>query len=185
MKKTITFITAILFSIGMLGQTTLAAGDIAFIGFNLDGADDYAFVLLKDIDAATTITFTDRGWNDSGSFANNSGDETWTWTSGAARTVGTVITIAPSSPSSASLGSVSGGNPTLSLIGDQILAYQGSDASPSFIAGMHSNFSSSTDANWDGAASSNSTSALPDQLTNGTNAIRLHNMAIQLYHGFW
>ena len=43
---------------------------------------------------------------------------------------------------------------------------------PTFIAGIHYNVETgSTTANWDGVADSNKTSALPSQLTNGTDAI--------------
>ncbi|WP_346882018.1 Ig-like domain-containing protein [uncultured Algibacter sp.] len=174
MKNTITFLTALLFSIVTFANTPLGPGDIAFIGLNLDGPDDYAFILLKDVDATTTITFTDRGWTGSG-FSGFTGEASWTWTSGAMLTVGTVITITTNGSLSVSGGgSVSGAVPVLSGIGDQIFAYQGFDASPTFIAGIHSNFNGSTDMNWDGLSNSNQTSALPSTLTNGTNAIRLH-----------
>jgi hypothetical protein len=64
----------------------------------------------------------------------------------------------------------------LSSIGDQLFAYQGTAASPNFITAIHSNVDPgvTTDGDWDGANTSNSTTALPDQLTNGVNAIRLY-----------
>jgi hypothetical protein len=144
-------------------NTTLTQGDIAFIGFNLDGIDDYAFILLKDVDASTTINFSDCGWTDGFGFICNAGDANqWTWTSGSALTCGTVVNIVANGPGfSASVGSVAGVSPVLSSIGDQIFAFQGAPASPTFIAGIHSN-EVSTDANWSGSCSSNQTSALPD-----------------------
>src|SRR5690606_10754121 len=61
-----------------------------------------------------------------------------------------------------------------SSIGDQLFAIQGTIASPIFIAGIHFNDTgTSDDANWDGAAINNSTSALPNQLVTGSNAVRL------------
>ncbi|HBC03913.1 MAG TPA: hypothetical protein DC015_06920, partial [Aequorivita sp.] len=48
---------------------------------------------LKDIDAATTIIFTDMGWNDGTGFFATNGDGEFTWTSGVARTAGEVVTI--------------------------------------------------------------------------------------------
>src|SRR5690606_23367780 len=137
-------------------QTALTAGDIAFVGSNTDGAtnadDNISFVLLKDIDAATTIIFTDMGWNDTTGFFAIAGDGDFTWTSGVARTAGQVVTInmGPLLPAA------------YSSIGDQLFAIQGTIASPIFIAGIHFNDTgTSDDANWDGAAINNSTSALP------------------------
>ena len=167
MKKT-TILILLLFAT-FLGnsQTVLTAGDIAFVGSNSDGAtntdDTVAFVLLKDIDAATTIIFTDMGWNDGTGFFATNGDGEFTWTSGVARTAGEVVTIdmGPLFPAA------------FSSIGDQLFAIQGSTAAPIFIAGLQYNDASGDDANWDGAATSNSTSALPNALTTGTTAVRL------------
>ena len=162
-------------------QTTLSAGDIAFIGHNLDGTDAYAFVLLADIDASTTIKFTDCGWNDGspGAFNCPTGDASdWTWTSGSAFSCGQIVTITTNGPGlSASVGSVSGTTPVFSGLGDQLFAFQGANATPTFIAGLNSNESPvpGSDANWNGTSTNNQTSALPDDLTNGVNAIRLHN----------
>ncbi|SNR17118.1 T9SS type A sorting domain-containing protein [Tenacibaculum jejuense] len=179
MRKTITFLYAVLISISIFGQTSLSTGDIAFLSVNFDGSDDYSFILFKDIDANTTITFTDCGWSDgSASFICNVGDANgWTWLSGSALAAGTVITI--TNESSASIGTVSGVTSLLSSAGDQIFAYQGSASSPTFLAGINSN-EVADDSNWNGEVTSNSTSALPDQLTNGTNAIRLHNMGSEV-----
>ena len=166
--KIFTFSMLMIFSIlNIAAQTVLAPGDMAFISTNSDGAtydqDTFAFVLLKDIDAATTIHFTDRGWNDSSGFYETPGDGKFTWNSEVARSVGDIIEVnlTPLFPAA------------YSTIGDQLFAYQGLDGLPSFIAGIHTNVTTgSTDTNWDGAAISNSTSALPDQLENGGNAIR-------------
>ena len=177
MRK-LAFLLSLAFLIGgygsSLAQTTLAAGDIAFIGKNFDGSDDYAFVLLKDVDAATTITFTDCGWSDgTSSFVCHPGDANgWIWTAGSALTCGTIVTI--TNETAASPGSMSGTPSLLSSAGDQILAYQGSAATPTFIAAFNSN-SGGNDADWDGSVANNQMSQLPDQLTNGVNAIRLHN----------
>ena len=171
MKK-ITLLVIMLFAACHINaQTSLTAGDIAFVGSNADGAtsadDSVAFVLLKDIDEFTTIIFTDRGWNDGSGFSAFPGDGEFTWTSGSARTAGDVVTInlSPLMPAA------------YSAIGDQLFAIQGSIASPIFIAGLHYNEVSgtSTDANWDGAATTNSTSALPNALINGDTAVRLIN----------
>ena len=39
--------------------TVLSPGDLAIIGFNSDGGDDFSFVTLVDVDAGTDVTFTD------------------------------------------------------------------------------------------------------------------------------
>ncbi len=97
MKKTTLLIILLFATFIGNGQTTLTAGDIAFIGSNTDyplSADDnVTFVLLKDIDAATTIIFTDMGWNDGTGFFATDGDGEFTWTSGSARSAGDVVTI--------------------------------------------------------------------------------------------
>jgi hypothetical protein len=167
MKKITLLITMLLATIIGNSQTALTAGDIAFVGSNSDGAtnadDTVAFVLLKDIDAATTIIFTDMGWNDGTGFFATNGDGEFTWTSGVARTAGDVVTIdmGPLFPAA------------YSSIGDQLFAIQGSTAAPTFIAGLQYNDTSGDDANWDGSATSNSTSALPNALVTGSTAVRL------------
>ena len=54
-------------------QTTLAAGDLAIIGFNGDNPDQFAFVLLVDIESGTEITFTDSGVKSDDTFRGNEG----------------------------------------------------------------------------------------------------------------
>ena len=161
--------------------TSLSTGDIAFVGFNLDSNDDFAFVLLKDVDASTEIRFTDQGVNNPGTFVSFSGDGEMVWTSGSALSAGTVVTIAEFTLAASTGTVVQPADMTMSSIGDQLFAFQGSLASPTIITGMHSNESNdpSTDGDWSGSTLSNSTSALPDVLTNGINAIRLHNASTE------
>ncbi|MDG2447369.1 MAG: HYR domain-containing protein, partial [Flavobacteriaceae bacterium] len=169
MKKIILLVVLLCISFVGYSQTTLTAGDIAFVGSNTDGFtyndDNVAFVLLKDIDAATTIIFTDKGWDDTTGFSNLSGDSQFTWVSESARTAGSIVTIYMSD-----LG-LGGG--AYSVIGDQLFAIQGSIATPIFIAGLQYNGTSGDDANWDGIADLNSKSALPDDLITGDTAVRL------------
>jgi hypothetical protein len=169
MKKIILLVVLLCISFVGYSQTTLTAGDIAFVGSNTDGFtyndDNVAFVLLKDIDAATTIIFTDKGWDDTTGFSNLSGDSQFTWVSESARTAGSIVTIYMSD-----LG-LGGG--AYSVIGDQLFAIQGSIATPIFIAGLQYNGTSGDDANWNGIADLNSKSALPDDLITGDTAVRL------------
>ena len=169
MKNITLFVILLLAACFSNAQTPLTAGDIAFLGANSDGAtnadDNFAFVLLVDIDAATTITFTDQGWNDATGFFSVLGDGSFTWTSGVARSAGDIITLDFSTIAPASA--------TFGFFGDQLFAIQGTLAAPIFIAGLtFNNTGTSDDANWDGAATSHDTSARPNALT-GNTAIRI------------
>ncbi len=64
MKRSLTLLGSLLLTFLLVGslsaQTTLGPGDIAFTLMNMEGQeDDFTFVLLKDVVANTTITFTD------------------------------------------------------------------------------------------------------------------------------
>ncbi len=183
MKKIFFFISIMIFFLVLFvnnsyAQTTLTQGDIAFIGLNSDGTtDDFSFILLKAIDAGTQINFTDCGWNDGTGFVVQSGDYGYfTWTAASSMSCGDIVRIVTdngnTTPPTASVGSTSGSAMLLAIIGDQIFAFQGSfDATATFISAIHYNLNGTTTLNWDGACISNSTSALPDSLTNGIDAI--------------
>ncbi|GEM_PF-6232949 len=174
MRKLYSFYTAFLCFILlgasqlMWGQTILTAGDIAIVEANSDGNDNFAFVILKPIAASTIIRFTDNGWDNSGSFRNNEGILEWTAPVGGV-SCGTIVHIDNTSSGtiSASSGTISKINTSFSLStdGDQILAYQGTESSPIFIAAI--NFGA---GNWSNATTSNN-SGLPPGLTNGTNCL--------------
>lgn len=59
-----------------LDPTVLDTGDLAIIGFNSDGTDDFTVVVLKEIKAGTEIRFTDRGWRNTNpiGFVNKTDD---------------------------------------------------------------------------------------------------------------
>ncbi|MBL0145729.1 MAG: hypothetical protein IPP48_08185 [Chitinophagaceae bacterium] len=163
------------------GATTLNAGDIAFSGYTSTSTnDDFSFVLLRNIGPATTIHFTNNGWLSTNAF--RTAEETVTWTSNAAYPAGTEIKISGLTSTlvaGGSAGTVTGTALNLSTSGDQILAYRGSAAAPTFITAIHHNVLSTTigdavsttAAAWDGTANSANASALPTGLTTGTNAI--------------
>jgi len=80
-------------------QTTLAAGDISFVGFNsaLGSRDGFSFVPWVNLSTGTVIKFTDDGFN-SASNSNTAGnvralEQIITWTATSAIAAGTVITI--------------------------------------------------------------------------------------------
>lgn len=169
-------------------QTTLVAGDIAFTGYNADGADSFSFLLLKDITSGTIINFTDNGWISSTSSLRN-GEGTCIWTAQTDLPTGTeVLIVADATPftttrlpngNSGTAGTVSyetASTVNLAASGDQILAYQGTSSSPTFISGIHCNAENgailTTDLVWDDTnTDSSNRSSLPPGLTSGVNAI--------------
>ena len=165
-----------------LAATTLSVGDIAFVGLNSDGDDEFSLLLLKDITTGTSFYITDRGWNDATGFAENPGDGIWQWTADTNLDAGSIIHIKTTNNGIIEDGSLAATPGSISWVynngtaiyygGDQIFLYQGTHENPTFIAGIHYNVEASSDvSNWDGSSSSAMTSALPDQLTNGVNAI--------------
>ena len=132
-------------------MTVLTQGDIAIIHASADGADQFSFVLQRDIDAGTVINFTDNGWRAAGGF--RSGEGTVTYTASAAMAAGSVITLS---------------GLDLDAAGDQIIAYQGDAATPTilylvdFADGNNTVAGDATDAN---------TTALPPGFTLGVNAV--------------
>ena len=169
--KSLTFFLTLLGAISIgYGQTTLAAGDIAITGFNSDGADQFTFVLLEDVLSTTQIKFTDEGWTSAGAFRGTT-EGVITWEATADTPCGTEITITDlgSNTYSATTGTATetSNGFILATSGDQILAYQGLDASPTFIYAV--TFDST---GWSDATNSQTT-ALPTGLTDTVNAVNL------------
>ncbi len=174
----------------LAAQTTLVAGDIAFTGYiSSNATDEFSFVLLKNVVTNTSINFTDNGWTGT---AFRPGEGTITWVSNANYNAGTEIKIAGSTATLAGAGGSAGTVNvatalSLSTSGDQIFAYQGNAATPTFISGIHMNYwttaagdpANTNAANWDGQSTSNVSSALPSTLTTGTNAVWIYTAAAQ------
>lgn len=155
----------------------LSAGAIAFTSFKSDDPNRFSVVLLKDVSAGTTIKFTDNGWTASNTLRTS--EQTFTWIADVDYFAGTEIIFTGTSSSgipgtvTASTGITTPSGVGSELLisassGDQILAYQGSSTSPTFLAAIQFNSGS-----WEADAIDNETSALPLGLTNGTNAIAL------------
>ena len=158
---------------------TLAAGDIAIISMNADTNKTFSFVCLVDIPAGEVIKFTDNGWLSTGSFRTGEGTITWTAPAGGISR-GTVITIdTTATVSTVNFGTVSdSGDVNFSTSGDQILAYQGADASPTFLYAVNNEATG-----WQASATNANTSALPPGLTEGTTAIALNEIDNAAYSG--
>ena len=193
-------------------MTILAAGDIAIVGYlsetnigtagvpiNDANRDTFAFVLLTDIDATTSIKFTDGEWVGNGirfvsDFAPNGLDEgALEWVSGSAMTAGTVITIQVRGETTSGgvttprQISASEGTATwdadaavfrssfgLSTAGDHIIAYQGTASQDGSTMTPIAAFVSRPNG-FVADGSANSDSEVPDGLTVGTSAVSVNN----------
>jgi len=169
------FFVLLIFSSSLKSQTTLITGDIAITGYNADTPDQFTFVLIKDVVASTTITYTDNGWLAAGGFRSGEGTRTLTFTSAA--TAGTEFkventTVTSSTGATATVATVSG-SVALSGSGDQLFIYQGTAPVTgfecNFITGIHSNSA----GGWEADATSSNSSALPGAFTDGVNALAL------------
>lgn len=133
--KTAPLLLATLMTLTTSASAALSSpGDIAFTGFNADGDDNLAFVLLVSASPGQKIWFTDNEWNGN-SF--NGGESYYSWTAPAgglaAGTVVTLDNINSGSPST-NLGlgaeeTVAGStNAGISITDEAIYAYLGTTA---------------------------------------------------------
>jgi hypothetical protein len=145
-------------------QTILAPGDLAIIASQSDSPDQFAVILLTDLLADTVVYFTDNGWNDTGALNSSEGTIMWTVPAGGLPT-GTIV-IFNGDTWTVNYGSLTtSGSLNLSASGDQLLAYQGSSSSPTFIYAL-----STTPWVTTGTITSNTT-YLPTGLTDGVSAL--------------
>jgi len=112
-----------------IAQTTLSAGDIAFIGWNSDGNDDIVFLTFVDISTGTVIYFSDDEYNNG--WASSEGVLTWTAPSGGVN-AGMLIQIYDCATTSISVsrGSISrtSGSFNISVSEEAVYAYQSDDS---------------------------------------------------------
>jgi len=178
-------------------QTTLAAGDIAFTSYDstpLAGVGDkFSFVLLTNISAGTTISFTDRGYNGSGWQAAGGTESAITWVSSTAIPMGTevhIVGLVASTYNSVTSTSATNGTVTLTdgsstnglslaNTGDQIIAFQGGNGAITgsgayCIAGINYLYypgGGTTTAGWNvGVPTGPNSSLMPPGLIGGTSA---------------
>ena len=161
-------------TITFLSPTTLGLGDIAFTGYNSDNPDEFRFVLLKDINAGTQITFTDNGWLSAGGFRGGENTITYMfcrpYSCGDEFSATSGVAVKDDGGSEAAP-ILSGTSPALATGGDQIFAYQG--AAPT--TGGASNWIAAIQMNgaWDANAIDAETSARPSAFTDGVNSISI------------
>lgn len=115
--------------VNLQAQTTLAAGDLMIVTVNADGNDNFDFVPLVDMEANTVIKFTDNPWDGSALLTN---EGTLTYTASASVTAGSVVSFSGSAGGEWS----SSGSYNASSSGDNIIVYQGSAGSETFIYGI-------------------------------------------------
>ncbi len=147
----------------------LGAGSIAFVGFNADGNDGFAFIAVDAIPAGTVIHFQDNEW---GGASFNAGEGSLTWTAPATEIArGTVVELLNTSEVAsrvANIGTISGGTIALGANGESIFAFIGTSATAptTFLAAVTNN---------NGGFIGSTSSGLLDGtgLTAGTNALVL------------
>lgn len=155
------FILTILYSAVGWGQTSLSPGDIIMVTVNADGNDNFDFVPLVDLSSGTVINFTDNAWvTSNGAFNSNEGIIVYTSSSSISK--GTVVSYPGSTGGEWTSG---GGSFNCSGSGDNILVYQGSSLSPSFIYGI--GWAISTPWAYSGTTNSD----IPSALSSGANTI--------------
>ncbi|MGM0588831.1 MAG: lamin tail domain-containing protein [Bacteroidota bacterium] len=125
----------------LLGQSE---GAIAFTGFNADGDDDFAFVVVEELPANTDIFFTDEEW-DGTQFGTGEDDIVWN-TGGTAIEPGTIIIfndITTNGTMTVTTGSIVQGSMNLAGSSEALFAYTSSDGNTrnvdTFLAAISNN----------------------------------------------
>ena len=151
-----------------LENFNLNPGDIAVIGYEGDSPDWFSIVLLTDIPEGTLVYFTDNGFNNLGALNTTEGTIAWTAPSGGLA-AGSVVNFSGDTWS-VDQGSLSTtGSFNLATGGDQIIVYQGSSSSPSFIYAI-------SNMPWVTSGTINSnTTYLPNGLVDGKTAFAFSN----------
>ncbi|HLP57022.1 MAG TPA: T9SS type A sorting domain-containing protein [Fluviicola sp.] len=160
----------------------ITAGDIAFTSAKVSNGDGFSFVTFIDLCPGTQIIFSDMPWRDeTNKFCTSDEEFVITFTVTARIDRGTVVVYNDGAPGSVSMAT---GAATLSWTlanqrnngfssdGDNIFAFTGTYANPTFIAGMKIK-----DGTWmTGTVSCGDRqhTRLPAALTNGTNALYIN-----------
>lgn len=148
MKRQKLFATVLITATALSAQA-LVVGDIAFTGYNADGDDGYAFVVLTNIAGGTEIRFTDDEWNGTGWADGNEAEWVWTAPVGGilAGSVISVINInglyTNPTGTTANFGSItavtdSNNNPGFSTTSETVYAYTGTRAASTLLAAISS-----------------------------------------------
>ncbi len=186
--KTLTLLILVVFLTNTVLFAQLETGDLAIIGFNSDTSpDQLAIVALADIPSGQTIYISDLEWTGTSWDAASTTDGAITWTTTSIVPAGTILNITINNVAIAgdlsSYGTVSKTNWTstsssVTSGGDAWFIYQGTapTAIPTNWVFGWNNWSTGTHGAhaWvTSGTTSSTTSYLPADLTNGTNAIAL------------
>ena len=167
--------------------TKLTPGDAAIIGYKAAGGNvgEVAYVVFKDINIGTIISFSNRGWKNDGSFREGGSgpygiDDVFSWTATDTHTAGTIFKLGSNGKVTTVIAGVetevgttvqtfgSDGDWDLSPDGDTVLMYNGnSDTHPSdnsslWVTGL--NFDGKSNAAGWGVGGGNAVSDLPTVL---------------------
>ena len=174
------FLLLVLFALSFIPSLmSQSVGDIAIIGIRGDATDQFTFVAINDIPANSAISFTDSGVLSDGTFRGGEGGVLWT-SPATVVTAGTVVSVTVSNGGNSSFnvtsnigtitnandGEVGNNGMNISASGDQIIAFVGSSASPTFIAAAQINSTA-----WQTNSTASTNSALPPGLTDGLTAV--------------
>ncbi|HVM32907.1 MAG TPA: hypothetical protein VMU88_07220 [bacterium] len=175
-------------------STVLGAGDVAFVAVASRGAnfnDQFAAVILKPINAGTTLIFTAANSTQNGA-GFQSTESNLTWVAGRDFPAGSVFELFDGDPmpvtvfangtaydQTANVDS-NDGDFGMSKNGDNLFAIQGSLSNPTFLAGivLGGNGNSLT---WGGTDDNGRVEYLPPSLTKGTNANSLDTYSYGYY----
>ncbi|WP_452228487.1 MULTISPECIES: sulfatase-like hydrolase/transferase [unclassified Lacinutrix] len=145
--------------------TTLTTGDVAIVGYKAAAQNigELAFIILKDIDAGTSISLSNRSWKADGSFNLGGGgspyaiDDVFSWTSTSSHNGGTVFKLGSDGIITTVISGVetpvgntvqtfgTDGDWDLSPAGDSVLIYHGNTAthpdntSNAWLTGLNTN----------------------------------------------
>ncbi|MCI4669932.1 MAG: T9SS type A sorting domain-containing protein [Bacteroidia bacterium] len=164
MNFKITFIVLLSFLLSVSSIfAQLSSGDIAFVEYNADNTDQFAFVALVEIPGSTIIYFTDNEVSNL-----SSGEGTLTWEAPVSGLpCGTIVTI--DKDRNTDFGTITNerNNFDLGGGGDAIIAFQGTDnvTASTYLAAI-----SNDGGSWGGSKDGD----LPSGLTNGTDAIAIN-----------
>ena len=196
MKRRLIALTLFFIVTSLHAQTTLQPGDVAITGYTQHGhnidesnidlsyySDDrangaFSFVLLKDITSGTVIHFTDHGVNGNNTTLmtgdnNDEGNITWTANTNISAGTNIIIILNHDGVGSASSGTVNHIDGEMKLEeeeGDQILVYQGSPTSPSYIFAINWD-----NREWNGRNNRKEETELPAGLIDGQTALGIAN----------
>jgi hypothetical protein len=150
MKKFYKFLAIAFLSILSHNVHSQSPGDIAFTAINVDGDEDFAFVLLTNLSNGTEIYFTENNWT--GSAFSGTGEGQIKWTAGSDAYAGTIVVVNNINTGSPTVSSGTLSNKAgswgLSSSNEGLYALSAAPATsygsaPTFYASIHTDFSGS------------------------------------------